>query len=131
MMAESPNDIHTRVVRCLEDLGRGTPYAADADEPDPMYKGYGVRAPAMKALIREFDPMLRVLEDGPKLALAMRLIDSGYGEQKTVALHLLGQMTDYFEPARFGLVDDIVRRQRGWSKIDAYCGTFLRNLLRK
>jgi 3-methyladenine DNA glycosylase AlkD len=57
------------------------------------------------------------------------LIGSGYGEQKTVALYLLDRFVDRFTPDRFDQVDQLFRQLHGWSKIDAYTGSFLKTLL--
>ncbi len=125
----SATTLYDRIVTTLQSAGRDTPYAADANEPDPRYAGYGVRAPAMKRLIGELRQELGELDTEDKVALARRLIGSGYGEQKTVALHLLGSVAGYFEPARFDELDDLMRQLHGWSKIDAYTGALLPKVL--
>ncbi|XOV82102.1 MAG: DNA alkylation repair protein [bacterium] len=120
---------HKEIVTSLAAAGKHTPYAADANEPDPRYLGYGVRAPQMKTLISGWLPGFRALDDQARVELATALIRSGYGEQKTVALALLNMSLDFFKPDQFGLVDQLVRKQHGWSKIDAYAGSSLRALL--
>ena len=122
-------DLYIEIVTRLEKAGEGTPYAADANEPDPRYLGYGVRAPEMKKLISKIRPRLSSMAVEEKAELATQLIESGYGEQKTVALHLLDQIVDYFSPERFDIVDRLIRQLHGWSKIDAYTGSFLRSIL--
>lgn len=123
------DDVYKCIVSELASAGQGTPYKADANEPDPRYLGYGVRAPAMKRLISNFRSTLSMLNVDEKVELASRLIKSGYGEQKTVALYLLDQIPDYFSPDRFELLDALIRRLHGWSKIDAYTGSLLRYVL--
>ncbi len=122
------DDLYNAIVAALEDAGRGTGYVADANEPDPRYRSYGVRAPAMKQLIAGFKPQWRPLDAKRRLALATRLVTSGYGEQQTVALSLLDPLTGHFPPARFDAVDQLTRHLHGWSKIDAYTGSFLRRI---
>lgn len=123
------NDLYNRIVAELAAAGQASPYKADADEPDPRYLSYGVRAPAVKQLISDFRSDLSTLGTDAKIELAIRLIDSGYGEQKTVALYLLDQVSDYFSPERFELLDRLIRGLQGWSKIDAYTGSLLRSVL--
>jgi len=121
--------MHQKIVSTLKSAGRDTPYTADANETDPRYLGYGVRAPRMKQLIAQWLPDFRQLDDQSRVALAHKLIESGYGEQKTVALTLLNLSINYFQPEKFDLVDEFIRKQHGWSKIDAYTGSFLKSLL--
>ncbi len=121
--------IRSDIVTTLAAAGKDTPYTADANEPDPRYLGYGVRAPQMKILLSQWQPTFRQLDNKARISLAGQLIDSGYGEQKTVALALLNLSLDYFEPDKFSLVDKLMRKQHGWSKIDAYAGSFLKSLL--
>lgn len=123
------HDVYERIVSELASIGQGTPYEADANEPDPRYLGYGVRAPAMKRMISNFRSTLSMLDTDEKAELAIRLINSGYGEEKTVALYLLDQIPDYFSPDRFELLDSLIRQLHGWSKIDAYSSSFLRFVL--
>jgi 3-methyladenine DNA glycosylase AlkD len=131
-MGSSPKTaLHQRIVRDLVTAGQGSPYAADANEPDPRYLGYGVRAVAMKAIIAKHKVEMRDLGLHDKLDLATTLIRSGYGEQKSVALHVLQQVSSYFTPNRFDLLDELVRGLHGWSKIDGIAGTVLKDVLKR
>ena len=123
--------LQAQIASELETLGRSTPYAADANEPDPRYLGYGVRAPAMKQFIKAHRAELNALSQDAALDLARQLLLSGYGEQKTVALYLFDRHIDYFRPDRFVEVDTVFRSLHGWSKVDAYTGSFLKTLLRR
>lgn len=121
--------LHHIIASRLSALGESSPYAADANEPDPRYLGYGVRAPQMKRVIADLKTDFALLDVEQKIELAKRLICSGYGEQKTVALTLLERVPDYFTPERFGLLEQLIRGLHGWSKIDAYTGSLLRLVL--
>lgn len=121
--------LHETITERLCALGKVSPYASDADEPDPRYRAYGVRAPQMKQFVSSYKADFRELSVEQKVDLARRLISSGYGEQKTVALALLERVSDYFSPARFDALEQLVRGLHGWSKIDAYTGSFLRLVL--
>jgi len=121
--------LHRAISSKLSFLGADTPYAADANEPDPRYLGYGVRAPAMKRFISSQIPELAGLNNDQKIELAQRLIASGYGEQKTVALALLERVPDYFDPTRFEELEKLVSGLHGWSKIDAATKLFLPKIL--
>ncbi|MEP3279556.1 MAG: DNA alkylation repair protein [Stappiaceae bacterium] len=121
--------LHHVIASRLGALGESSPYAADANEPDPRYLGYGVRAPEMKRVIADLKTDFASLDVEQKIELAKRLICSGYGEQKTVALALLERVPDYFSPERFGLLEQLIRGLHGWSKIDAYTGSLLRLVL--
>lgn len=121
--------LYKKIVTCLERAGRNSPYESDANEPDTRYRGYGVRAPEMKGLLAGFRNELKALLPSDSLELAIRLVESGFGEQKTVALFLFEKMVDYFEPENFELLDHIFRNLHGWSKIDAFTGLFLRQIL--
>jgi 3-methyladenine DNA glycosylase AlkD len=121
--------LHHRIVADLVKAGQGSRYAADANEPDPRYLGYGVRAAAMKTIVGKYRAEIRDLGTQDKLDLATSLIGSGYGEQKGVALHVLQQISDYFTPNRFGVLDALVRDLHGWSKIDGVTGSLLMDVL--
>ncbi len=121
--------LHRTIALELSSLGESTPYAADANEPDPRYLGYGVRAPEMKRVISGLKPDFSPLDTKQKVELASRLISSGYGEQKSVALALLEQVPDYFTPERFDLLETLVRGLHGWSKIDSFTNLFLKRIL--
>ncbi|MEM7615909.1 MAG: hypothetical protein AAF245_12725 [Pseudomonadota bacterium] len=94
---KTPPDVaglHAAISLKLSDLGDGSPYAADANEPDPRYRGYGVRAPEMKRFISSLKPEISPLSTDEKIDLATRLIRSGYasgaleGIGKTIAMSL-------------------------------------------
>jgi 3-methyladenine DNA glycosylase AlkD len=123
--------LHRRIIADLVAAGRGSPYAADANEPDPRYLGYGVRAGAMQSVIATHEAEIRKLEVEEKVALATALIESGYGEQKRVALHVLEQIPDYFTPDQFDALDALIRQLHGWSKIDGFTGSVLRDVLER
>lgn len=127
----SVTSLHRRIVKDLVTAGRGSLYKADANEPDPRYLGYGVRAAAMKALIAGYRAEIKALDAEDKLELAANLIASGYGEQKGVALHVLQQLPAYFTPDRFDVLDRLVRGLHGWSKIDGITGTLLKDVLER
>ena len=125
----STSKLYKKIVTCLELAGQKSPYLSDANEPDSRYRGYGVRAPEMNGLIAGFRNEFKALPPSDSLELAIRLVESGYGEQKSVALFLFEKMVDYFEPDNFELLDHIFRNLHGWSKIDAFTGLFLRQIL--
>lgn len=127
-----PVDIDTlqiAIATKLSVLGHGTPYVTDANEPDPRYLGYGVRAPEMKKFVASLKPEFAVLDTVQKLELAKRLIASGYGEQKAVAIALLEKVPDQFPPERFDLLEELVGGLHGWSKIDSVTKLFLPTIL--
>lgn len=121
--------LQTAIATKLSVLGHGTPYVADANEPDPRYLGYGVRAPEMKKFVASLKPEFEVLDTVQKLELAKRLIASGYGEQKAVAIALLEKVPEQFPPERFGLLEELVGGLHGWSKIDSVTKLFLPTIL--
>lgn len=121
--------LHRAIAAELSSLGEHTPYAADANEPDPRYLGYGVRAPEMKRVISGLKSDFSTLATPQKIELASRLIASGYGEQKSVALALLEQVPEYFTPARFDALETLIGSLHGWSKIDSYSNLFLKRIL--
>ncbi len=121
--------LYSAIVADLEQAGAVSPYPADANEPDPRYLSYGVRAPQLKVIIQTHQAALRKLSKAQKRQLAHQLIESGYGEQQSVALHILKPLTAYFEPDKFAELDHIIRALRGWSKVDAYTGNLLPKIL--
>lgn len=121
--------LHRTIALQLSSLGELTPYAADANEPDPRYLGYGVRAPEMKRVIFGLKSDFASLETEQKVELARRLIASGYGEQKSVALALLEQLPEYFTPERFDFLETLMKGLHGWSKIDSFTKLFLKQIL--
>lgn len=121
--------LYKRIEADLEAMGKMSAYRADANEPDPRYKSYGVRAAGKKAIISKFKKEIRSLPQEEQLALARRLIESEYGEQQSVGLFILEKFPDYFAPERFGELDSLVRCLRGWSKVDSFTGSLLRDVL--
>lgn len=69
------------------------------------------------------------LDTSQKVDLTKRLIGSGYGEQKSVAIALLEKVPGYFTPDRFDLLEELVAGLHGWSKIDAVTSSLLRRIL--
>lgn len=128
-MQQDIGQLHGELVERLTVLGKETAYAADANEPDPRYKGYGVRAPQMKQIIQTFTPRFRTLPIEARLPLIQALMESGFGEQKTIAIHLMEAITDYFNQDNLHLVDGWVRGLHGWSKVDTITARFLPALL--
>ena len=122
-------DLYSQIVADLEMAGRESLYRADANEPDPRYKSYGVRAEGQKKIIRAHRKAIRTLNQSEQIALAKRLIQSRYGEQQRVGLFILEPLAAYFVPERFDELDGLVRCLHGWSKIDGFSGTLLRDIL--
>ncbi|MEM8781634.1 MAG: DNA alkylation repair protein [Planctomycetota bacterium] len=125
----SPSELQRELDARLRVLSQGSLYAADANEPDPRYRGYGVRMPAMRALLKDYRKTFKALPRDRALELARALIDSGYGEQKTIALELLLPMDDYFTPERLDELEALFRKLYGWSKIDGFAGKLLQKVL--
>jgi 3-methyladenine DNA glycosylase AlkD len=125
----SVNGLYNSIVSDLETAGRDNQYRADADEPDPRYKSYGVRADGRKEIIRTHRKAIRGLQRQGQLELARKLIESEYGEQQGIALFILEPHAGYFSPDKFDQLDKYVRYLHGWSKIDSYTGTLLRDVL--
>ncbi len=123
------SQLHGQIIHDLEAAGRISPYKADADESDPRYKAYGVRMPALKEIFKNHRSAIRQFELKDQIKLANRLIRSGFGEQQTFGLLILEPHSDYFTPERFGELDRIVRRLHGWSKVDGFSASLLRNVL--
>ncbi len=123
------DDLYSAIVADLVAAGERSPYPADANEPDPRYKSYGVRAAGKKAILKTHRAAIRALSQAERLALARQLIYSEVGEQQSVALAILEPLADYFTPERFGELDALVRQLHGWSKIDEYTGSLLREVL--
>lgn len=120
--------LYDNIVADLVALGAASPYPADANESDPRYKSYGVRAAGKKEVIGRYRRAMRSLPLDEKRALAHRLVESGVGEQQSVGLHILEQLVDYFTPERFVELDGLVRCLYGWSKVDAFTGSWLRDV---
>lgn len=121
--------LHASLVQQLVATGKGSPYKADANEPDPRYKSYGVRAAGKAAVIKAHRAEIKALSDEDKLALARKLIESGYGEQQSVGQFVLEQMPHYFDAGNLAIIDGFVRELCGWSKIDSFTGSLLKTLL--
>ena len=122
-----PQDLQAAIASSLSVLGDNTPYLAEAN--DPRYLGYGVRAPEKKRFLASLKTQIANLSTEGKIDLARRLIASGYGEQKSVALALLETVPDHFTPDRFGELKTLVAGLHGWSKIDGVTKLFLPRIL--
>ncbi|MBA3253984.1 MAG: DNA alkylation repair protein [Pseudomonadota bacterium] len=85
----------------------------------------------MRHVIARHRAEIRDLSLQDKLDLATKLIGSGYGEQKSVALHVLEPISSCFMPDRFDVLDGLIRGLHGWSKIDSFTGSLLRDVLER
>ncbi len=109
--------------------GDNSPYVADANEPDDRYKSYGVRAKGKKEIISKHKKDIRDLSQSQQIKLATKLIQSRYGEEQSVALFILENISNYYSPKNFYELDVLIRCIHGWSKVDSYSGTLLRDIL--
>lgn len=121
--------LYNSILTDLVAAGQESQYGADANEPDPRYKSYGVRAEGKKKIIRAHRQAIGGLQPQEQLELARRLIESEYGEQQSIALFILEPIAEHFTPDNFDQLDTYVRCLHGWSKIDAYTGSLLRDVL--
>lgn len=120
--------LYNQIVNALEEAGKVSPYSADANEPDPRYRAYGVRAPQKKAIFKQNRQAIRALAPEQQVELGMRLIHSKIGEQQTIGFYVLQMQTDFFRPDRFDRLDDIVRTLYGWSKVDEFVIPLLQDI---
>lgn len=109
--------------------GQASPYVADANEPDPRYKSYGVRAEGKKKIFATHRKSIRALSQEEQIELATRLIESRYGEQQEIGLFILNKFPATYSPDRFKDLDRLIRCLHGWSKVDAFSGSLLREIL--
>ena len=72
---------------------------------------------------------IRNLQIQDQLELAQKLIESEYGEQQSIALFVLEPIAEYFSPDKFDELDKYIRCLHGWSKIDSFTGSLLRDVL--
>ncbi len=122
-------NLYNSIVHDLETAGAKSPYPADANEPDPRYKSYGVRANGKKDIIALHKTAIRALAQKQQTDLAKKLVHSKYGEQQSVALFIFESFPDYFTPDRFEELDTLIRCIHGWSKVDSFTGSLLRAIL--
>ena len=120
--------LYKQIVQDLEEAGKNSPYAADANELDPRYKSYGVRAEGKRVIFRLHHSAIRKLELRQQFDLARRLIESRFGEQQSFGLQILEPYALHFTPDRFDELDAIARCLHGWSKVDAFTGSLLRDV---
>jgi 3-methyladenine DNA glycosylase AlkD len=126
---DTPDSIHRQLVDALEAAGSRSLYLADANETDPRYRSYGVRMPEVRAIWRSVRPMVKALDDDQRLDLTTLLIESGYGEQQTLANLVLEQMADRLDVEHLSIVDEYVHLLHGWSKVDTFATGIIRRLL--
>jgi 3-methyladenine DNA glycosylase AlkD len=121
--------LYNALIADLEAAGRASAYMADANEPDPRYKSYGVRAAGKRQIFAAHRQAIRALPADRQIVLAAQLIQSEYGEQQSIGLWILEAHVAYFTPDRFAELDALMRCLHGWSKIDEATGALLRDLL--
>lgn len=100
---ETVMSIHGALVAALARAGEQSPYLADANELDPRYLSYGVRAPALRAIWRAHREQVRDLSPADRLDLATLLFESGYGEQQSVGSLVLETTPEYFTAENLNL----------------------------
>ena len=121
--------VYKSIVGDLITAGKESSYPADANEPDPRYKSYGVRAAGKKQIISTHRAAINKLPTQEQIKLATMLMESEYGEQQSVALYVLERAISYFTPDKFNELDQLMRHVHGWSKVDSFTGSLLRDLL--
>lgn len=121
--------LYEHIVQDLVVAGESSPYTADANEPDPRYLSYGVRSPEKKQVWRENRTAVRDLAESEQIRLATRLIRSRYGEQQELGLWILEPLVPYYTPDKFAELDQLIRCIHGWSKVDAFAGSLVREVL--
>jgi len=121
--------LYLEIVKELKQAGSKSLYKSDADEHDPRYKSYGVRAKEKKLIFLTFRPKIRCLIPHQQIELANLLVKSEVGDQQTIGLSILEPLASMFTPQKFDDVDGLVRCLHGWSKVDAFTGSFLRDIL--
>ena len=122
-------DLYNKIVRDLEVAGKASAYLADANEPDPQYNSYGVRADGKKKIISAHRKAIRNLGQSQQIQLAKILIQSRFGEQQSIGLVILVPFASYFSPPRFDELDSLIRCLHGWSKVDSFTGSLLCDVL--
>lgn len=123
------NVIYDAIVNDLLIAGKQSPYIADANELDERYKSYGVRLKGKKEVIANYKKQISSLSQDQQIKLATKLIKSRYGEQQSVALSILEKFPEYYSPEKFDKLDTLIRCIHGWSKVDAFTATLLRDVL--
>ena len=122
-------ELHRSIVGQLEAAGRESRYASDADEPDPRYRSYGARAAAKRRVFMVHRAQIRSLAAEARVELARLLIESEYGEQQGIAIDVLAELPEFFQPGNLHLIDAFIRRLHGWSKIDGFTGAVVKDVL--
>ncbi len=123
------NALYLAIVKDLEEAGKLSPYPADANELDPRYLSYGVRAAGKKEIITKHRKAIRALSQTAQIKLATQLIESRYGEQQSVGLFILEPFAEYYSPDKFKELDKLIRCIHGWSKVDSFTASLLRDVL--
>jgi 3-methyladenine DNA glycosylase AlkD len=95
----------------------------------PCVTLWRARAAAKARVIKAHRATILALSEGEKQELARLLMESRYGEQQSVAMFVLDQMREHFNPGTFGVIDGYLRCMHGWSKVDAFTGGLLADLL--
>lgn len=121
--------LYKTIVQDLEEAGKLSLYPADANEADPRYKSYGVRAAGKKEIIAKHRKAIRALPQAEQMKLATKLMKSSYGEQQSIALFILEAFADYYSPDKFKELDGLIRNLYGWSKVDSFTGSLLHDVL--
>ena len=122
-------EVYDGIVCELTRKGATSAYRQDADEPDPGYQSYGVRAPQVKDTHDRYAKEIRGWPVSDQIALAERLVTSGFGEQQTIALNVLERHTNEFAERGPEFTEWVFRKLLGWSKVDAFTGRLLSRLL--
>ena len=123
--------LYYQIVEVLISAGKESQYPQDANEYDPRYKAYGVRAPAMRSIIKSYKKDIASLTLRQKVDLISLLVNSEYGEQQTISFYIMLQAIDFYVPADFHLLNEYISHMFGWSKIDGFAGTVMPKLLKR
>ncbi len=109
--------LFSEITNRIETAAKESAYTKDATEKDPRYRSLGLRAPQIKAIVKEYNAQFKQLSTDETLAL-IGLFIKGYGEQQSIAIRLMTGILDHYTPSNFYLLDQYLDHLCGWSKID-------------
>lgn len=97
----------------------------------PGYKSYGIRAPKLDAILKNYRKEFRGLKSAEVFALTEKLYSSRIEEQILTGNYILAMHVELITPKRFLWLDKMLDYFGSWSTIDDFCIDVLQSVLLK
>jgi|SRR5208283_4729628 len=95
------------------------------------YKFFGVTVPFITKMAKDFKKTNKDIDKGFVFELGQRLWDSEYHQEKTLAIKLLEQYSEYLDYDSMPMLERMLSESTGWDHVDGIANHLVDAVLRK